>query len=338
MSRLARIACAIVMAAATLALAVPPAGASAVPRRLAAYEWAVAQRGKPYEWAGTGPWGFDCSGLVMEAYLHAGIRLPRTTYAMLASPELVRVPASQARVGDLAFYGAGHVELRAAPYATFGALDQGTAIGWHRWGGWWQVTAYYRVRLPYAFCPLRTVRTGRLVSGFRKKATLAGAPDLDPRGRRHAQATRRSTTRRARSRVACSNTWSATGSNRLRPRSSRPALASFALPEPWQVRQSWRSGSFAWQDGHWMPLCTHWRSVPGLTPHRRAPCSESTRPSALVIRMLARTPRQQNCPGTRTKIAGAGAELSPSADVTSHGRPAATSLLACPRKLPDGAG
>src|SRR6266571_3288441 len=60
------------------------------PRRLLAYQWALRQKGHPYVYGGTGP-GFDCSGLVMMAYRHAGIRLPRTTYGMLGSPKLVRV-------------------------------------------------------------------------------------------------------------------------------------------------------------------------------------------------------------------------------------------------------
>src|SRR5215475_11745640 len=59
-------------------------GTYPVPRRLRAYYWARSQTGHPYVWGGTGP-GYDCSGLVMMAYRHAGVRLPRTTSGMLAS-------------------------------------------------------------------------------------------------------------------------------------------------------------------------------------------------------------------------------------------------------------
>ena len=80
----------------------------------------------------------------MEAYKHAGINLPRTTYEMLASPLLVRVSVPQK--GDLAFYGSGHVELYAHGDFTFGAHAPGQIIGWIQFGPWWHPTAYYRVR------------------------------------------------------------------------------------------------------------------------------------------------------------------------------------------------
>jgi cell wall-associated NlpC family hydrolase len=42
-----------------------------------AIAWAKQQLGKPYQWGGTGPSSFDCSGLTQGAYRHAGITLPR---------------------------------------------------------------------------------------------------------------------------------------------------------------------------------------------------------------------------------------------------------------------
>lgn len=120
-----------------------PASASTTPRRLIALEWAEHQAGKWYCWGGTGPSCFDCSGLVVSAYKHAGIALPRTTYEMLADPHLRRIPASQRRRGDLAFYGSGHVELVTA-HGTFGALHTGTRLGWHTPSIWWHPTMYFR--------------------------------------------------------------------------------------------------------------------------------------------------------------------------------------------------
>ena len=42
-----------------------------------AVEYAYAQLGKPYSWGGTGPKGYDCSGLIMMAWRAAGVNLPR---------------------------------------------------------------------------------------------------------------------------------------------------------------------------------------------------------------------------------------------------------------------
>jgi cell wall-associated NlpC family hydrolase len=112
-------------------------------RRLRAYAWAARRAGHPYVYGGTGP-GFDCSGLVMMAYLNAGIRLPRTTNEMLASWKLVRV--IHPRMGDLAFYGSGHVELFRRWGYTFGAHDYGSPVGLIHYGYGWKPTAFYRVR------------------------------------------------------------------------------------------------------------------------------------------------------------------------------------------------
>jgi cell wall-associated NlpC family hydrolase len=119
------------------------AGATTTPKRLIALEWAEQQAGHWYCWGGNGPC-FDCSGLVVAAYQRAGISLPRTTYGMLSSPLLRRIPASQRRRGDLAFYGTGHVEL-VTIHGTFGALHTGTRIGWHHPNQWWFPTMYFRV-------------------------------------------------------------------------------------------------------------------------------------------------------------------------------------------------
>ena len=112
-------------------------------RRLRAYAWAERQAGHPYSWGGTGP-GFDCSGLVMMAYRHAGVHLPRTTTGMLASRLLIRV--WRPRMGDLAFYGSGHVELFRKWGYTFGAHDAGSLVSLIRYGWGWVPTAFYRVR------------------------------------------------------------------------------------------------------------------------------------------------------------------------------------------------
>jgi len=133
------------LALSLVSLAPSPASASSHhPKRLVALWWAYHRAGRWYCYGGTGPC-FDCSGLVMRAYRRAGIRLPRTTTGMLASPRLHRIRASQRRRGDLAFYGSGHVEL-VTRHGTFGALGAGTRVGWHHPTRWWHPTMYFRVR------------------------------------------------------------------------------------------------------------------------------------------------------------------------------------------------
>ena len=113
------------------------------PARLRAYRWAARRAGHTYTWGGTGP-AFDCSGLVMMAYRHAGVRLPRTTTGMLASPLLVRVV--HPRMGDLAFYGSGHVELFRRWGYTFGAHDSDLPVSLIHYSQYWHPTAFYRVK------------------------------------------------------------------------------------------------------------------------------------------------------------------------------------------------
>jgi hypothetical protein len=81
----------------------------------------------------------------MSAFDHEGYSLPRTTYGMLGSSRIYRIPARDRRQGDLAFYGSGHVEL-VTKHGTFGAQQPGTRVGWHRPNAYWHPTMYYRVR------------------------------------------------------------------------------------------------------------------------------------------------------------------------------------------------
>lgn len=122
------------------------ASAAASKVRLRAWNYALDQRGRPYIWGGTGPGGFDCSGLVYAAYRAAGIVLPRTTYEMLRSSLLIPIPESQAQEGDLAFFGTGHVELYDSAPWTYGARAPGTMIGFHLMNSFWHPTTYFRVR------------------------------------------------------------------------------------------------------------------------------------------------------------------------------------------------
>ncbi len=76
-------------------------GASATQGDIAA-NWALSQLGKPYQWGGAGPDTYDCSGLTMIAWSHAGVQLAHWTgYQWQSGP---RVPLDQLRRGDLLFF------------------------------------------------------------------------------------------------------------------------------------------------------------------------------------------------------------------------------------------
>ena len=68
----------------------------------AALRFAYAQLGKPYIWGGAGPYGYDCSGLVLAAWRAAGVRLPHSATAQLHAA--TAITRSQLRPGDLVFY------------------------------------------------------------------------------------------------------------------------------------------------------------------------------------------------------------------------------------------
>ncbi len=64
--------------------------------------FALAQLGKPFLTAGNGPDGYDCSGLVQQAFRRGGIDLPRVANDQYAAT--TPVTASQLRRGDLLFW------------------------------------------------------------------------------------------------------------------------------------------------------------------------------------------------------------------------------------------
>ena len=68
----------------------------------AAVVFAMAQLGKPYLWGAVGPGSYDCSGLTMAAYAHAGVSLPRTSRSQwYAGPH---VELADLAPGDLLFF------------------------------------------------------------------------------------------------------------------------------------------------------------------------------------------------------------------------------------------
>jgi cell wall-associated NlpC family hydrolase len=79
-----------------------------------ALRWSRTALGAPYRSGGQTPAGFDCSGLVSWAFDHAGLELPRTSFAMYRRGWAVARDAL--RPGDLVFFdaagaGASHVGI-----------------------------------------------------------------------------------------------------------------------------------------------------------------------------------------------------------------------------------
>ncbi|SKA18735.1 Cell wall-associated hydrolase, NlpC family [Marinactinospora thermotolerans DSM 45154] len=67
--------------------------------------------GFPYEYGGSGPDSFDCSGLIQWSYRQAGVDLPRTTYDQHEAG--TPVDRDDLRYGDLLFFyeGPGHAGI-----------------------------------------------------------------------------------------------------------------------------------------------------------------------------------------------------------------------------------
>jgi cell wall-associated NlpC family hydrolase len=121
----------------------PPA---VLPSAFTALEFAAAQIGKPYIWGGTGPVGYDCSGLVQQAWAAAGVALPRV--AADQANATVPIAFSQLQPGDLVFFEqpVGHVgiyigggQMIDAPYT--GAYVRIDSIFWSKLEGFGRVTA-----------------------------------------------------------------------------------------------------------------------------------------------------------------------------------------------------
>lgn len=103
---------------------------------------AMAQRGVPYSWgggtaqgpskgigSGSGIVGFDCSGLILFAFAGVGIKLPHYTGDQYKLGR--QIPSSQARRGDVVFYGPNasqHVALYLGQNQMLEAPDEGDVV------------------------------------------------------------------------------------------------------------------------------------------------------------------------------------------------------------------
>jgi cell wall-associated NlpC family hydrolase len=75
---------------------------------------ALAYLGRPYQWAGLGRGGFDCSGLVLRVFSAIGVGLPHTSFELYGGG--TAVPPPLLGPGDLVFFhtyssGPSHVGI-----------------------------------------------------------------------------------------------------------------------------------------------------------------------------------------------------------------------------------
>lgn len=90
----------------------------------AVLDFARAQIGKPYVWGGTGPDGYDCSGLTQAAWAQAGVSLPRTTYDQVNAG--TPVSRDQLQPGDLMFFYDVSAPSHVGIYAGNGMMIHGS--------------------------------------------------------------------------------------------------------------------------------------------------------------------------------------------------------------------
>jgi len=94
--------------------------------------FAAGALGIPYVWGGTGPNGYDCSGLVQAAYRSGGVVLPRVAQDQYDAGPVLAV-GSATEPGDLVFFGTSvsdvsHVGIVVAPGVMIDAPYTGVQV------------------------------------------------------------------------------------------------------------------------------------------------------------------------------------------------------------------
>jgi len=106
-------------------------------RNAIAVEYAESKLGDDYVYAGNGPNVFDCSGLMQQAWLAAGVSIPRTSFEEWDT--LPHISRSQLQPGDLIYFlepgasasdGPGHVGMYIGNGMMIHATHPGAYVQW----------------------------------------------------------------------------------------------------------------------------------------------------------------------------------------------------------------
>jgi cell wall-associated NlpC family hydrolase len=112
-----------------------------------ALRFAFSQVGKPYQYGGTGPGSYDCSGLTQAAWATAGVKLPRTTWTQWSWGASRRVPLDALEPGDLLFSkGLGHMGMYVGGGKMLHAPQTGDIIKVSDLDGYWRTRLLGAVR------------------------------------------------------------------------------------------------------------------------------------------------------------------------------------------------
>jgi len=130
-----------------------------LPTTNVALAWAFAELGQPYQWGGTGPNSFDCSGLTQFVWEAAGVSIPRVAADQYSWT--VPVPLSDLLPGDLVFFGTTdihHVGIYIGDGLTINAPHTGTDVQVSTI--WWSdLAGFGRVHSPTTPVPPRATPT-----------------------------------------------------------------------------------------------------------------------------------------------------------------------------------
>ncbi|QHC28344.1 C40 family peptidase [Streptomyces sp. HF10] len=123
---------ALTLAAVGGSIAVPglSTDASAATMATKALNIAASKKGAPYQWGGTGPRRFDCSGLTLYSFKKAGKKLPRTAAQQYNRTH--HISSGSRRAGDLVFFHYGsnvyHVGIYAGHNKIWHAPKTGSVV------------------------------------------------------------------------------------------------------------------------------------------------------------------------------------------------------------------